>query len=277
MIGNTHTCAFNRAFTLVELLTVVAIVALLLALLLPALGQAKEQARVAVCVSNLRQIVTGVASYAADNVGHSPSSRSYHQVYGISSVPFRVSFGFLMGSYAQPAPNASSPSIWRCPAETNPVWLDNNPWAWPVAPLYTDRSRWRGTYWWAFRSWHPTVPNRIVNPANHSGGSPSSPAFQTDYTGEIVWPHMKIQDGRFVFAFDAINVGARSTRHRQGYSAAFLDGSARFHTGTIVERIDYWSDVYKATSYNPSHIASYHFDKSAGLVGRYPTTYSGWD
>ncbi|MFH0980136.1 MAG: H-X9-DG-CTERM domain-containing protein [Planctomycetota bacterium] len=55
------------AFTLVELLTVVSIIALLLAILLPSLRNAREQARTAVCGSNLRQIALANELYAADN------------------------------------------------------------------------------------------------------------------------------------------------------------------------------------------------------------------
>jgi prepilin-type N-terminal cleavage/methylation domain-containing protein len=57
----------KRGFTLIELLVVVAIIALLIAILLPSLGKARESAKRAVCASNLKAIGEGTAIYAAEN------------------------------------------------------------------------------------------------------------------------------------------------------------------------------------------------------------------
>lgn len=62
----------ERAFTLVELLVVIAIIALLLAVLLPALGNARMQAKRVVSSSNMRQIGTAMEMYAGDWNGAAP-------------------------------------------------------------------------------------------------------------------------------------------------------------------------------------------------------------
>jgi prepilin-type N-terminal cleavage/methylation domain-containing protein len=62
----------SRAFTLLELLVVTAIIAILAALLLPALSQTKESGRRIACMNNLRQLGLAARFYTMDEAGFFP-------------------------------------------------------------------------------------------------------------------------------------------------------------------------------------------------------------
>ena len=97
----------RNLFTLIELLVVIAIIAILAAMLLPALSQAREKARQAVCGSNLRQIGLAFMMYADDWDGYYPKS------YTIESGCYRYRWNWTLGSYL-----ADDAYIFDCPTSS---------------------------------------------------------------------------------------------------------------------------------------------------------------
>jgi len=108
----------GRAFTLVELLVVIGIVALLTAILLPALSGARAASQRAACAANLRQIVSAALLYCEDNAGYWPPAhyhfltKNLHRWHGTR--PDRNSpFDFATSPLA---PVLRTAAISRCPS-----------------------------------------------------------------------------------------------------------------------------------------------------------------
>lgn len=91
----------RHAFTLIELLTVIAVVGILAAILVPVVGRARLAAQTAASVSNLRQLAASAHAYIADNRGWFPPGMSldnntrWHGARSSSSAPFDPSKGWL--------------------------------------------------------------------------------------------------------------------------------------------------------------------------------------
>jgi len=68
----------RQGFTLVELLVIIALLAVLVAILMPTLGRAKERGRRTVCANNVRQLIVQIHAYASENTDRLPSGLSNH-------------------------------------------------------------------------------------------------------------------------------------------------------------------------------------------------------
>jgi prepilin-type N-terminal cleavage/methylation domain-containing protein/prepilin-type processing-associated H-X9-DG protein len=100
----------RKGFTLIELLVVIAIIAILAAILFPVFAKAREKARQASCLSNVRQIATATLSYAQDYDECMPYSAGWASWSAGSIWPFAVT------------PYVKNTQIFKCPSDGNPIW-----------------------------------------------------------------------------------------------------------------------------------------------------------
>src|SRR6266513_6250598 len=113
----------RRAFTLVELLVVIGIIAVLISILLPVLNRVKEQANAVKCASNLGQLAKQWYSYANENKGISvpgrlPKFDGFDSPYCIGNgMQYRPHwyelFGAGMKNYASRNPDPTEDDSWK--------------------------------------------------------------------------------------------------------------------------------------------------------------------
>lgn len=104
-----------RAFSLIELLVVVAIIGLLTSILLPSLGRAREDARRTVCLANLKQLGASLFAYSASNREIGPGvMKPIGKIAPrtlLSSSGKAVNFGLLAPRFV------ADPLSFRCPSQ----------------------------------------------------------------------------------------------------------------------------------------------------------------
>jgi prepilin-type N-terminal cleavage/methylation domain-containing protein/prepilin-type processing-associated H-X9-DG protein len=120
----------RRGFTLIELLVVIAIIAILAAILFPVFAQAREKARQATCLSNLKQIGLGVMMYTQDYDEAYPSASTNDDALGVTSWEASGSGRNIKELIV---PYTKNLNIWQCVS-------DSNGWF----------ATYKNSYWWHY-------------------------------------------------------------------------------------------------------------------------------
>ncbi|MBC7288076.1 MAG: prepilin-type N-terminal cleavage/methylation domain-containing protein [Armatimonadetes bacterium] len=203
--------ARQQGFTLVEILVVLAIMAVLAAMMLPVLGRARQKARTAVCQANLRQISEAALMYAQDYDGRLPCYADAN-----CGPEWRRFWHQLLEPYV------SNMAVFICP--------EAGPGKPPPNGLIAKRDNLVVSYGCAYPhvfgcGWHGGNPLAVFDtPAqdilavDHHYRGDSNEAEETGGCCPRVLCPLCTSDRR----------GAVSNRHNGGANAAFLDGHAKW-------------------------------------------------
>ncbi len=202
----------RRGFTLIELLVVIAIIAILAAILFPVFARAREKARQASCLSNLKQLGLGLMMYVQDYDEVYPDAR-----YGSNPSPYPLIYECLV-------PYVKNNQLWICPSKGGRMRggvmtpMTYNSRTFPVYPNYGWNSALARLSMAAL-----TVPAEIVAIAD------CSHPIWASHVGRIAWAN----------SGDAILYPPSGTspedymndtysRHNGGENMAFADGHAKW-------------------------------------------------
>jgi prepilin-type N-terminal cleavage/methylation domain-containing protein/prepilin-type processing-associated H-X9-DG protein len=251
----------RSAFTLVELLVVIGIIATLIAILLPSLNKARRIAQATQCLSNLRQIGMAWSNYCNDNNGVSPpgwygssdqSGFGYQKGWYLGN-PYNTGGGtfpmFKLGSYL-----GADDSVLRCPSTEGPGQesAGSPGFGWSAG---TDTTAYPGLaineyQSYGFNTWFdPTRDVQIgftggdsgfYNKVTQARDSSNTPVFADSKWGDI-WtprdtdtlPPMSAQLQAYCFQFNGPSpygfmAHVAMPRHAQGINIVMADGSATY-------------------------------------------------
>lgn len=235
----------RAAFTLVELLVVIGVIALLIGLLMPALAAAREASASLKCLSNLRQMALAAQTYANLNRGYFPPAV---MAGGPGSVSYGYSWDYTIVTDMTDMSNITvdirpgllwsgqtNLQIQQCPSFDGKAMASHNPW---TGYNYNTSYVGRGLYAGGSRFDPPAKVTQVRQTAEtilFGDGQYAS--------GANKFMRSPAESGHPSDAGTPRSAGTQGFRHRGGTNAAFCDG----HAETLYER--FGEDVAPGTGF----------------------------
>lgn len=219
----------SKAFTLIELLTVIAIIGILAAILIPVVGSVRESARGAACASNVRQMLTGLHLFAEEHDDFFPAPQDSKLQEGPFGIPqgentwhayIAEYCGFeqvskMYNSGITWRSNSAEPTIFNCPTTVH-----------EIVPLPGKENIGRLNPWYSY-GLNADLPRIVTGRDRRSGATISA--------GHVVEPSLTMailetSDWSALHSRE-IGIGYAMIPHGQGANVGYYDGSVRRISG----------------------------------------------
>ncbi len=210
----------RHGFTLIELLVVIAIIAILAAILFPVFAKARENARKATCLSNIKQLGLGTMQYIQDYdeaypLGYRGTSGEFS--YGRQT---NIAAGGWIAWYDTIYPYTKNTKIYVCPSSNGQVDYSYNPWMMP-------RSYTAVAVFTMAQLTHPADTVMFYDAVNGAGHPCGYPWVVNARTADNCEAKPAADYGAFKYA-----------RHMDGCNIAFADGHGKWLANS---KFAYWS------------------------------------
>ncbi|NLH15915.1 MAG: type II secretion system protein [Phycisphaerae bacterium] len=191
----------SGGFTLLELLTVVAIIAILLGILSPGLRAARRQVAGVISMSRQKEVASGLLEYAVDYSDRLPQS-----VATIGTGEYwNWTEPMMLTGYRERSPGLHrsmaeylreyipDPRILSCPSAPKPypnleqVWKAGDAWDHPETALIQDPVSGNYCLWWSYSGYLSETGKVFMGPSSPSGGGRESHLIMSDYLGYDHW------------------------------------------------------------------------------------------
>ncbi|HAZ62602.1 MAG TPA: hypothetical protein DCZ72_03185 [Armatimonadetes bacterium] len=216
----------SRAFTLIELLVVIAIIAILAAILFPVFAKAREKARQASCLSNLKQVGLALMQYVQDYEETMPWDWASANRDGISIAPAPQPFFWMNGSVKEENP-------YRWPAKLIPYIKTRNIFQCPSGIVHHTSSSLPSDETLSYWANGAAFTGRGRTPMNIAGiQSPAQVITMYDdwdcyRRGEVVFRMFRTDSGG-LDGSRTFSITGRRYAHTGGMNVGFADGHAKW-------------------------------------------------